>query len=181
MHFAQMHGYCVRFGTSKRGNRRFDYNEALKVALPFQSGSRFCCSHSKQAARDLVMNLTLPLRSCTSQAVDLNASHRLYTRILKCAARSLITPPLRSKAARFTRARRLLPEFNAFWAHPIAVNGEPCDPGRLLPNGPMPVKPSRALQASAPTMHSVVVRSAENKQGTRGEADDYEWDCHWSV
>ena len=30
------------------------------------SGCRFCCSHSRQADRDLAMNLTLPLRSITS-------------------------------------------------------------------------------------------------------------------
>src|ERR1017187_2729772 len=49
-------------------------------------------------------------------------------------ARPLITDLLRSEAARFTGLGRLLPGFNAFWAHAIAVNGEPCDPGRLLPN-----------------------------------------------
>ena len=95
--------------------------------------------------------------------------------------RPLITALLRSKAARFTGLGRLLLGFNAFWAHAIAVNGEPCDPGRLLPNGPLPVKPSRTLPASAPIMYSLVVRGGENKQGARGATDDYEWDCHWPV
>jgi len=43
-------------------------NKVLMVGwvIESHSGCRFCCSHSRQADRDLAMNLTLPLRSITS-------------------------------------------------------------------------------------------------------------------
>jgi len=42
-------------------------NLILDLGDKTYAGRRFCCSHSKQAALDLAMNLTLPRRSITSQ------------------------------------------------------------------------------------------------------------------